>query len=145
MDVVLPHASGHATLNALLNLTAALLLFAGWWMVKRKGDWRAHRTVMLMALGASTVFLVSYLIYHYQVGSVPYPFQDWTRPLYFTILLPHIVLAAVMVPFIIVAVWKALRGNFEGHRKIVRWVWPVWMFVSLSGVAVYLLLYRPWL
>jgi uncharacterized membrane protein YozB (DUF420 family) len=97
---------------------------------------------MIAALVASAVFLTTYLIYHYQVGSVPYPYYDWTRPLYFAILIPHVILAAVMVPFIITAVWFALRGQFERHRRIVRWLWPVWMFVSLSGLAVYLLLYR---
>jgi uncharacterized membrane protein YozB (DUF420 family) len=143
MEVSTLHPSGHATVNALLNLGAAFLLVAGWWMIRRVGDWRKHRNVMLAALAVSALFLVSYLIYHAQVGSVPYPYQDWTRTLYFAVLIPHVILAALMVPFIVVAVVQALRHRFEAHRKIVRWVWPTWLFVSLSGVAVYLMLYRP--
>jgi len=81
------------------------------------------------------------LVYHFKVGSVPYPYHDWTRTAYFAILIPHVILAAVMVPFIIVAVRYALKGRYDRHRKLVRWVWPVWMFVSISGVAVYLMLY----
>ena len=98
---------------------------------------------MLAALGFSTLFLISYLYYHYQVGSVPYGRQDWTRPVYFAILIPHIVLATVMVPFILGTVWLALgRRDFRQHARLARWVWPVWIYVSVSGVAVYVMLYR---
>jgi uncharacterized membrane protein YozB (DUF420 family) len=83
-----------------------------------------------------------YLIYHAIVGSVPYARHDWTRTLYFAILIPHSFFAAVMVPFIITAVWLALRQKFDKHRRIVRWLWPVWIFVSLSGIVVYVMLYR---
>jgi uncharacterized membrane protein YozB (DUF420 family) len=96
---------------------------------------------MLSALVSSALFLASYLIYHAQVGSVPYPHHDWSRPIYFTILIPHVILAAVMTPFIIAAVVFALRGQFERHKRIVRWLWPVWIFVSISGVVVYVMLY----
>ena len=96
---------------------------------------------MVSALISSAAFLICYLIYHAQVGSVPYPYYDWTRPVYFIILVPHIILAAIMSPFILLALWFALRNQFEKHRKIVRWLWPVWMYVSVSGVIIYLMLY----
>ena len=96
---------------------------------------------MLCALVSCAVFLTCYLVYHYQVGSVKYPFMDWTRPLYFIILIPHVILAAVMTPFIFFIVWKAFKRDFVTHKKLARIVWPVWMFVSVTGVVVYLMLY----
>ncbi|MDH3939232.1 MAG: DUF420 domain-containing protein, partial [candidate division Zixibacteria bacterium] len=87
-------------------------------------------------------FLTCYLIYHAEVGSVPYPHHDWTRPLYFAILVPHVILAALMVPFILITVWLAWREKFIRHRRLARLVWPVWLFVSISGVVIYLMLYR---
>ncbi len=130
-----------ATINAALNLTSATLLTIGYVNIKR-GRQETHRKFMLAALTSSALFLVSYLIYHYAVGSVPYPRQDWTRPVYFAILIPHVLLAALMVPFILVAVRHALKQRFEKHRRIMRWIWPVWMFVSVSGIVVYLMLYH---
>ena len=97
---------------------------------------------MTAALASSTLFLISYLIYHYSAGSVPYPHHDWTRPLYFAILIPHGILATFMVPFILMAVRHAWQGRFDRHKRLTRWVWPVWMFVSVSGVAIYLMLYQ---
>ncbi len=128
------------TINAILNASTALLLLLGFISVKRR-LLNTHRKLMLAALVSSAVFLISYVIYHAQVGSVPYPHHDWTRPLYFAILIPHIILAAVMTPFIIIAVIHALKARFDKHRRITRWLWWVWMFVSLSGIAVYLMLY----
>ena len=128
-------------LNAFLNGTATLLLLLGYRCIRR-GRINTHRRLMLGALAASGLFLVSYLVYHFFVGSVPYPRRDWTRPLYFAILIPHIALAPTMLPFIGVVVWRALRGNFAEHRRLARWVWPVWIFVSLTGVIIYLMLYR---
>ena len=130
-----------ATLNATLNLISAFLLLGGYMKIKR-GDRVGHRKFMIAALVASGLFLLSYLIYHYQVGSVPYPYHDWTRTLYFVILLPHIILAALMVPFILLAVYFALKEKFDRHTRITKWLWPVWMFVSSSGVVVYLMLYH---
>jgi len=131
----LPH------INVAFNACSALLLMAGLVFIKKqKPD--IHKRFMIGALISSALFLVFYLVYHYQVGSVPYERHDWTRPVYFAILIPHIILATVMVPFIIAAVVFAFRSNFERHRKLVRWVWPVWMFVSVSGVAVYFMLYH---
>jgi uncharacterized membrane protein YozB (DUF420 family) len=97
---------------------------------------------MIAVVVTSALFLGSYLVYHANVGSVPYPLHDWTRVLYFTILVPHILLAALMVPFIIAALYPAARGRFDRHARLTRWVWPVWMFVSVSGVTIYWLLYH---
>jgi putative membrane protein len=129
------------TLNATLNLISAFFLAFGYFFIKQ-GREGAHRRMMIAALISSALFLISYLIYHYAVGSVPYPKQDWTRPVYFIILIPHVILAAAMVPFILMAVWHAWRGAFQKHARITRWLWPVWMFVSVSGVVVYLMLYQ---
>lgn len=129
------------TVNAILNGISFVLLIIGYRFIK-SGQQQQHKRVMISALICSALFLTSYLTYHYQVGSVPYPYHGWTRPLYFTILIPHVLLAALMTPFILVAVWSAFRENFDRHRRIMRWIWPVWMFVSISGVAVYLMLYQ---
>lgn len=128
------------TVNAALNLISAVLLTFGYVNI-RKGKQEVHKKFMISALISSALFLTSYLIYHYQVGSVPYPYEDWTRTVYLAVLVPHIFLAAVMVPFILVMVWWAFRGSFDRHRRLARWVWPVWMYVSISGVTVYLMLY----
>lgn len=129
------------TLNALLNATTAVLLIAGRIQIKR-GRQKIHKRIMITAIVTSALFLTGYLIYHGQVGSVPYPRFDWTRPLYFAILIPHSILAAVMVPFIVAALVFALKGRFERHKKLVRWVWPVWIYVSVTGIAVYMMLYQ---
>lgn len=128
------------TINATLNLVSTLLLIRGRKLIKHN-DRSGHKKYMISALISSGLFLIFYSIYHYHVGSVPYPYHDWTRMIYFTILIPHIILAAVMGPFILLAVFFALRDKFDKHRKIVRWVWPVWIFVSISGILIYLMLY----
>lgn len=128
------------SLNAALNSIAALLLLGGYWAIRR-GKQALHKKIMLGALATSAAFLVSYLIYHAEVGSVPYPRHDWTRPVYFAILIPHVILAGLMVPFIFLAVWHAFRGNFRKHTRLTRWVWPVWLFVSVTGVVIYVMLY----
>ncbi len=127
-------------LNATLNTISAALLIGGYIRI-RKGDQVGHKRLMVMALATSALFLTSYLIYHQQAGSVPYPLQDWTRNLYFLILIPHIILAALMGPFIISGVVFAIRQKFDTHKRIMRWTLPVWLFVSISGVFVYLALY----
>jgi len=127
--------------NASLNTITAALLLYGFVLIK-SGQKEKHKKVMISALVSSTLFLVSYLTYHYAVGSVPYQRYDWTRTLYFAILIPHTILAVGMLPFIIVAVWRALHDQFDKHKKIVRWLWPVWMYVSVTGVAVYFMLYH---
>jgi putative membrane protein len=134
-------ASGLPTLNAILNGCSLILLVAGFTYIK-KGNRSAHKRFMLSALASSALFLTSYLIYHSRAGSTPYPHHDWTRPVYFAVLIPHVTLAAVMVPFILGAVYFAWRQNFVRHTRITRWLWPVWVFVSLSGIVVYLMLYH---
>lgn len=135
------NVSNLPTLNAALNALSALLLIMGYREIRR-GDRERHRKWMIGALAASILFLISYLIYHSQVGSVPYPYHDWTRPVYFAILIPHVILAAVNVPFVLIIVRRAWRGDFERHRALARWVWPSWIFVCVSGVVIYLMLYR---
>ena len=128
------------TLNAILNLISSFFLIIGYIKIKN-GRRDIHKRFMIAALISSGIFFVSYLVYHSYVGSVPYPYHDWTRPFYYIILIPHIILAAIMSPFILIAVWQAWRESFETHRKIVRWLWPVWIYVSVSGVLIYLMLY----
>jgi putative membrane protein len=130
-----------STLNAILNSTSAVFLIIGYIRIKNQQRQR-HKKMMLSALTVSAMFFISYLIYHYYVGSVPYPHFDWTRPVYFVILIPHVILAGLMTPFILIAVWFALKGKFDKHKRLVKWVFPVWLFVSLSGVFVYLMLYH---
>ena len=129
------------TLNACLHALSTLFLVLGYRGVRQR-RLHDHRRWMVAALGTSALFLTSYLIYHYAVGHVPYPHHDWTRPLYFAILIPHIILAAVNTPFIVTIVLRAYRGDFQKHRRLARWVWPVWMFVCISGIAIYLMLYE---
>lgn len=128
------------TVNALLNTTSALLLAAGYSMVRR-GRIQAHRVCMLTACGTSALFLVSYLVYHANVGSVAFTGQGVVRPIYFTILISHVILAAAILPMVVVTLYRALRGQFERHRKIARWTLPVWLYVSVTGVVVYVMLY----
>ena len=128
------------TLNAALNGAATLFLTAGFLFI-RSGRQGPHRLCMLGAVAMSALFLASYSVYHLLVGSVPYPLRDWTRPLYFAILVPHVILAAGMVPLVFAALLHAWRGRYGRHRRVTRWLWPIWMFVGLSGVAIYWMLY----
>ena len=129
--------------NASLNGLATLFLLGGWWAIKFKQDRSLHRTLMVTALVCSALFLSCYLYYHYNAGAVThYQKHGILRFIYFFILLTHIPLAVLMVPFILAAVWFAFRGQFQRHRKLVRWVWPVWMYVSVTGVVIYVMLYQ---
>lgn len=128
------------TLNAFLNTLCTGLLIAGFIQI-RKGNRDNHKRIMLLALTTSLMFLISYVVYHSKVGSVPYPHHDWTRPVYFVILVPHVILAAVMSPLIVTAVWYALHKKYEKHKRLVRWVYPIWIFVSITGVIIYAMLY----
>ena len=131
----LPH------LQAVLNTVTALLLVAGHYFIRRKNR-AAHRACMTAALAVSAAFLASYLVYHSRVGYVPFAGQGFIRPVYFTVLGTHVLLAILILPFILVAVAFALKGNLSRHRRIVRWALPVWLYVSVSGVFVYLLNYH---
>ncbi|HXY09027.1 MAG TPA: DUF420 domain-containing protein [Terriglobales bacterium] len=128
-------------LDASLNGTSAVLLLIGRGLIKR-GQMVAHRAVMIAALISSSLFLASYLYYHWHVGSVHFQGQGWVRPLYFTILISHTLLAAVIVPMIILTLSRALRERYDRHRAIARWTYPLWLYVSVTGVVVYLMLYR---
>jgi uncharacterized membrane protein YozB (DUF420 family) len=127
-------------LNAGLNATAGVLLFAGWLMI-RGGRITAHRRCMLAAFTASSLFLVSYVVYHAQAGSRPFTGQGPARAVYFAILISHVVLAAAIVPLALVTLTRALRGDFVRHRRIARWTFPIWMYVSVTGVVIYWMLY----
>jgi putative membrane protein len=129
------------TLNAALNTFSAALLCAGYLFIRRKNI-RAHRACMLAAFACSTLFLISYLIYHYQVGSVPYKGQGWIRTVYFLILISHTILATSVAPLALITLVRALREKFPQHRRIARWTLPIWLYVSVTGVIVYLMLYR---
>jgi putative membrane protein len=129
------------TLNAALNSLSAVFLCCGYLFIRSKKI-RAHRACMLMAVACSTLFLISYLIYHYQVGSVAYKGQGWIRTVYFTILITHTFLATAVVPLALITLIRALREKFAQHRRIARWTFPIWLYVSVTGVIVYLMLYR---
>ena len=128
-------------LNATLNATSAVLLTTGWILIRR-GRIAQHRAVMIAAVCTSILFLISYLIYHAQVGSVRFTKQGPIRAVYFTILLTHTVLAAAIVPLVLVTLTRALRARYERHRRIARWTMPIWLYVSVTGVIVYLMLYQ---
>ena len=127
--------------NATLNGTSAALILTGRTLIAQKRV-AAHRAVMIAAVVTSTLFLISYLTYHAQVGSVHFQGQGWVRPLYFGILLTHTVLAAAIVPLVIMTLVRGLRGNFDRHRAIARWTFPLWLYVSVTGVVIYVMLYH---
>lgn len=130
-----------AALNASLNGTSAVLLACGYAAI-RQGKTKIHKAFMIAAFSVSTAFLVSYLIYHYRVGHVAFQGQGWIRPVYFALLLSHTVLAAVIVPMILVTLRRAWLERFDRHRIIARWTLPLWLYVSVTGVIVYVLLYQ---
>ena len=131
----LPH------LNACLNSASAILLICGFLFIRR-GRVTAHRNCQISAVITSTLFLASYLTYHFYHGTTRFPGVGIVRPIYFIILLSHTVLAIVIVPMVIVTLWRAARGDFQRHRKIARLTLPVWIYVSVTGVLVYLMLYQ---
>jgi putative membrane protein len=129
------------SLNAALNSLSAAFLILGFIFIKSKNI-KAHKACMLSAFASSILFLISYLVYHYQVGSVPFKGQGAIRTLYFTILLTHTILAVVVVPMALITLFRALRENFSKHRRIARWTFPIWLYVSVTGVLVYVMLYQ---
>lgn len=138
------HVGGSSWLpeiNAALNGTAAVLLGTGYVLIRRRRI-VAHRTCMIAAFTASSLFLVTYLIHHAQVGSVPFRGAAWLRSVYFAVLVPHIVLAALVVPLALTTIHRAWRGHFDRHRRLARVTLPIWLYVSISGVLVYVLLYH---
>ena len=129
------------TVNAALNATATLLLLLGWRLIRARRV-GAHRRAMLAALGCSALFLVSYLVYHANAGSKPFPGTGPVRAVYFFILVTHIVLAAAIVPMVLVTLSRALKRRFDRHAAIARKTFPIWLYVSVTGVVIYLMLYQ---
>jgi putative membrane protein len=128
-------------LNALLNGTSAVLLLAGYLSI-RHGRVAAHRACMLTAFGLSAAFLASYLWYHLHFGVVHFAGRGWIRALYFSILVPHTILAAAILPLALVTLFFALRRRFDRHKRIAHWTLPIWLFVSVTGVVIFWMLYR---
>jgi uncharacterized membrane protein YozB (DUF420 family) len=141
MMQVPPQYAMFPVIDASLNGTSAVLLLIGRGYIKR-GRMAAHRAVMVAALASSSIFLACYLYYHWHVGSVHFQGQGWSRPVYFSILISHTILAAVIVPMIIITLSRALRERFDRHRAIARWTYLLWMYVSVTGVIVYFMLYH---
>lgn len=131
----LPH------LNALLNGASALLLLTGYYFIRGK-KWRIHRGFMVAATLTSTLFLISYLTYHYQVGSIHFHKRGWIRPVYFSILISHTILAAAVLPLVIITLRHALAAKLDKHKSIARWTLPLWLYVSVTWVVVYVMLYH---
>jgi putative membrane protein len=129
------------TLNAALNGLAAALLITGWVFIRRREIAR-HRLCMLSAFGVSVLFLASYLVYHYHVGSVRFPDLGWVRTLYLGILLTHTVLAAAVPVLAVLTLLRAFQERFDRHRRIARWTLPIWIYVSITGVVIYWMLYH---
>lgn len=127
--------------NACLNGLSTTFLTAGYVFIRRQNK-VAHRNCMIAALITSTLFLTSYLIYHANAGRTVFPVDHWFRPYYLALLLTHTVLAVVIVPLVLITATRALRERFDAHKRIARWTWPLWMYVSVTGVVIYLLLYQ---
>jgi putative membrane protein len=131
--------------NATLNALSGILLVAGYLLIRARRI-EQHRMIMITAFATSALFLICYVVYHSQVGSVPFTRQGFVRPLYFTILITHVTLAATVPPLALVTLSRGLKARYARHRAIARWTFPIWMYVSVTGVLVYVLLYQPtWL
>ncbi|MDZ7343418.1 MAG: DUF420 domain-containing protein [candidate division KSB1 bacterium] len=127
--------------NATLNSLSAILLITGYAFIRQKKI-TAHKICMLSALGASALFFISYLIYHYHVGSKPFGGQGTIRTIYFTILISHTILATAIVPLALLTLFRALKERFDKHQRIARWTLPIWLYVSVTGVTIYWMLYQ---
>jgi putative membrane protein len=127
--------------NAALNATSAMLLISGYRFIRRR-QVTAHRRCMIAACTTSALFLLSYLVYHYNIGSMPFSGQGWVRPLYFTILISHTILAIVILPMVVVTLFRAWKADFVKHARLARWTLPVWLYVSVTGVVIYCMLYQ---
>jgi uncharacterized membrane protein YozB (DUF420 family) len=132
-------------INATLNATSCVLLLTGYALIRMRRI-PQHRRCMIAAFVTSSAFLVCYIVYHAQVGSVPFTRQGFVRPLYFTILITHVTLAATVPPLALVTLSRGLKGRYPQHIRVARWTFPIWLYVSVTGVLVYVLLYQPtWL
>ena len=135
------HVTDLPALNATLNAISTMLLLTGYVFIRR-GERQKHKACMIAALVTSALFLTSYVIYHAQVGSVPFKGTGWIRTVYFAVLIPHVILAAAIVPPILITASRGLSAKYDKHRRIARWTLPVWLYVSITGVIVYLMLYQ---
>ena len=129
------------TLNAILNATSAILLVTGHQFMKR-GDIETHKKFMIATFVVSVVFLISYLTYHYHHGTTKFLGEGWIRPVYFTILISHTILAVSILPLAIITLRRGLQNSIDKHKQIARWTYPIWLYVSVTGVIVYLMLYH---
>jgi uncharacterized membrane protein YozB (DUF420 family) len=129
------------TVNATLNATSGIFLLVGYVLIRRRNI-NAHRNAMLVAFASSTLFLISYLVYHWHAGSRPFTGQGPIRYVYFAILISHVILAAAILPMAISTLSRGLRGRYVEHKRIARWTFPTWMYVSVTGVIVYVMLYQ---
>ncbi len=129
------------TVNATLNTISTVLLTIGFLMIRRRKI-IAHRNCMIAAFVVSGFFLTSYLTYHYYAGSTPFEGSGWIRSVYFAVLIPHIILAALILPLALITLYFALRKRFTKHRRIARWTLPIWLYVSVTGIIVYWMLYH---
>ena len=136
-----PNVAALPIVNALLNTMSAVLLTSGFVFIRRRNV-AAHRACMLGAFAVSVVFLACYLVYHYHAGSRPFAGQGWIRPVYFVLLVSHIVLAAVIVPLALTTIYRGLSAQLDRHKRLARRTLPIWLYVSITGVIVYLLLYH---
>ena len=128
-------------INASLNSLSAIFLIFGYIFIRQKKN-IAHRNCMISAFCTSTLFLISYLVYHHYAGRTTFKDPQWFRPIYLGILLTHTVLAVVIVPMVLITLNRAFKARYELHKKIARWTWPIWMYVSVTGVLIYFLLYQ---
>jgi len=131
----------HAAWNAVLNGSSAILIGMGYVMIRSKRV-QAHKICMLAAIGTSSIFLISYIVYHLRVGSVHFPGRGFARQAYLTLLTTHTILAAAIVPLVIITLTRALKGKFQDHKRIARWTMPLWAYVSVTGVLIYFWLYQ---
>ena len=138
---VVRDVSALPVVNAVLNGTSAALLTAGYFFIRQRKV-TAHKSCMLTAFGVSSLFLVSYVIYHYHAGSKPFAGHGWIRGVYYPLLISHLVLAALIVPFALTTIYRAWQGQFARHMRIARWTLPLWLYVSVTGVIVYWMLYH---
>ena len=129
------------TLNAILNASSGILVLFGYRNIKRSNE-SVHKRLMLSAMGVSALFFASYLFYHWEVGSVKFQGSGIIRTFYFTLLISHTVLAVTIVPMVLRTAYLALKGKFSEHKKIAKWTFPIWVYVSVTGVMVYLMLYQ---
>jgi putative membrane protein len=129
------------TLNACLNGLSAVFLATGYFFIRRKNI-LAHRNCMVLAFATSCLFLVFYLIYHFSAGATRFKGVGWVRPFYFVLLISHTILATAIVPLVLLTLHRAIKERFELHKRIARWTWPLWMYVSVTGVVIYLMLYH---